>query len=61
MMKNFLKKFIISLFCPVWFLFNHNGSSKFINKNWYIIKYVFAVLFTAAVVVFVYYLNKEIL
>lgn len=58
---NFLKKLIIALFCPIWFLVKHNNTSKLVNKNWYIIKYAFAVLFTALVIFFVYYLNKEIL
>lgn len=60
-MKNFMKIFLLSIFCPILFLVNSNGISNLKGGKLLFLKYFIAVLVTAIVVVFVYYLNKEII
>lgn len=58
---NIFKKIVIAIFCPIWFLFDHNGSKKLTQTKYESIKYLIIAIVVALVVVFVYYLNKEIL
>lgn len=58
---NIIKKILIAIFCPIWFVFEQTGPFKLKEAKLSFLKYLFAVSVTAIIIVFVYYLTKEIL
>lgn len=58
---NILKKIIIAIFCPILFVFDGNGTSKIKGNALIAVKILFAAAVTTAIIVFAYYLHKEIL
>lgn len=60
-MKNFMKIFLRAIFCPILILLDSNGISNLKGGKLLFLKYFLAVVVTVLIVIFVYYLNKEII
>ena len=56
-----MKSFLKALFCPLWLLFEHNPNETITNEKTGVVKYIFAVVFVAIVIVLVYFVWGELL
>lgn len=58
---NILKKIIFAIFCPLNVFSEHNGVSKMVGTKYEFFKYFVMTIVAAAVILFIYFVHKELI